>query len=251
MATPADAPRLQDVVSRVEERALTLSVYNANVPRTVLRDLQSYFEVQTVDLQRAATDDGRPRNFVVLHDGDEFVAAASLESLYRVVRPDSPLLDVADPDDVEYPDLLRQIDQSVFTNYGRARMVTASREIESAAAQYGGRLHAGFQRLSNLRPQYRLYERLAAAGVDTHVYGAPNWDVPTDAHTVHASDDPEITATWFVVLDADRDEHKRALLAEERRENEFYGFWTFDSALVDVVLARLDLLRNQIGQQGA
>lgn len=234
------APPLPDIVDLVDERALTLTLYNVDVPRSVLQDIQSYFDVQSVDLRRAATDDGIPRNFVVLHDGEEFLAASSLKSLYRVVRPDSPLIDVSAPADIEYPELFRHIDQSIFTDYGRDRMVVASREIESSAHQLGGTLHAGFQRLSNLRPQYRLYERLAAAGVETHLYGRPNWTLPTDAHTIHAYDDDEITDMWFVVLDADSDEDKRALLAEERENNQFYGFWTFDDDIVDTILARLE-----------
>lgn len=235
------APPLPDIVALVDERALTLTLYNVDVPRSVLRDIQSYFEVQSVDLRRAATDDGIPRNFVVLHDGQEFLASSSLKSLYRVVRPDSPLVQVTDPADIEYPELFRHVDQSIFTDYGRDRMVVASREIESSAHQLGGTLHAGFQRLSNLRPQYRLYERLAAAGVDTHIYGRPNWAVPSDVHMIHASEDDEITDTWFVVLDAGSDEDKRALLAEERENNQFYGFWTFDADVVDTILARLDV----------
>jgi DICT domain-containing protein len=239
MLDPDDAPRLPELVRLVDERSLALSLYNVDVPRAVLADVQSYFDVQSVDLQRAATDDGRPRNFAVLHDGDEFLEATDLKSLYRVVRPDSPLLDVDDPADIEYPGLFRAIDQSVFVDYGRARMVVASREIEEHAYRNGGTLHAGFQHFSNLRPQYRLYERLADAGVETRLYGHPDWEVPTDAHALHASDDPEITSVWFVVLDADDDGDKRALLAEERERDQFYGFWTFDPELVDTVRSRL------------
>lgn len=239
MSGPA-TPKLTAIVDRVDAQSLTLSIYNPGVSRSVLEDLQSFFAVQSVTLRRAATDDATPRNFVVLHDDDTFVEAASLKSLYRVVRPDSPLLDVSDPADIEYPDLLRAIDQTVFTDYGRARMIVASREIEQDAERYGGSLHAGFQQLSKLRPQHRLYERLAAAGVDTHVYGQPDWTVPTDAHTIHASDDPELTATWFVVLDSDDEDAKRALLAEERERDQFFGFWTFDSDIVDAILDRLD-----------
>ncbi|MCG1003551.1 MULTISPECIES: DICT sensory domain-containing protein [Halobacterium] len=234
-----DAPPLPDIIDGVDERALTLTLYNVDVPRGVLSDIQSYFDVQSVNLRRAATDDGIPRNFVVLHDDSKFLASSSLQSLYRVVRPDSPLIDVSAPEEIEYPELFRHIDQSIFTDYGRDRMVVASREIESSAHQLGGTLHAGFQRLSNLRPQYRLYERLAAAGVETHIYGRPNWDVPTDAHAIHAYEDDEITDTWFVVLDADRDEDKRALLAEEREDGQFHGFWAFDTDLVDTILDRL------------
>jgi DICT domain-containing protein len=235
-----EAPPLPNIVKSVDERSLTLTLYNTDVDRAVLRDVQSYFDVQTVDLRRATTDDARPRNFVVLHDGDEFVEATDLRSLYQFVRPDSPLLSVTDPNDIEYPDLFDEIDQSLFTDYGRSRMIVASREIESYAYQHGGTLHAGFQTFSNLKPQYQLYERLADSGVETHIYGAPDWDVPTDVHAQHAYDDEEITGTWFVVLDHENDDHKRALLAEERSEDQFYGFWTFKSSVVDLVLQRLE-----------
>jgi hypothetical protein len=42
-----------------------------------------------------------------------------------------------------------------------------------------------------------------------------------------------------VVLDAERDAEKRALLAEERERDQFYGFWTFDEDIVDTILDRL------------
>lgn len=76
--------------------------------------------------------------------------------------------------------------------------------------------------------------------METHLYGSPNWDVPTDAHAIHASEDEEITGTWFVVLDADADADKRALLAEEREDDQFFGFWTFDADVADTILARLE-----------
>ncbi|MFB6073025.1 MAG: DICT sensory domain-containing protein [Halobacterium sp.] len=236
---PADAPHLREIVDRVSESELTLTLYNSDLPESAQADFQSYFDVQSVSLRRAATDDGRPRNFFVLHDGDEFLDAAAARDVYAVVRPDSDLLDVTDPGDIEYPSLLREIDQSVFTNYGRPRMTIASREIEDYAYRHGGTLHAGFQELSNLKPQYRLYDRLADAGVETHVYGAPDWTVPSPKLARHEYDDEEITSTWFVVLDHGDDAEKRALLAEERGDGEFYGFWTFDADIVDAVLARL------------
>ena len=42
-----------------------------------------------------------------------------------------------------------------------------------------------------------------------------------------------------MVLDAERDAEKRALLAEERERDQFYGFWTFDEDIVDTILDRL------------
>jgi len=156
-----------------------------------------------------------------------------------VIRPNSELLDLTDPDEIEYPDLLQQIDHTVFTDYGWRRMTIASREIEEFAYRHGGSLHAGFQAFSNLKPQYTLYDRLARAGVDTHLYGEPDWRVPSEVHDLHEYEDDEIRSTWFVVLDAERDAEKRALLAEERERDQFYGFWTFDEDIVDTILDRL------------
>ncbi|WP_232702257.1 histidine kinase [Halobacterium wangiae] len=235
-----DAPPLPEIVDLVDERELTLTLYNDDAGDGMRGDIRSYFQVQSVELRRATTDDGRPRNFFVLHDRDHFVDATSLASLYRVIRPDSELLDVVDPAVIEYPDLLRQIDQTVFTDYGRPRMTIASREIEEFAYRHGGSLHAGFQVYSNLKPQYALYDRIARAGVDTHLYGAPDWHVPSEVHDLHEYADDEITSTWFVVLDAERDAEKRALLAEERERDQFYGFWTFDAEIVDTILDRLE-----------
>jgi hypothetical protein len=234
---PSNAPSLQNIVKQVEASAPTLTLYNADLDEEVGRDVRSYFDVQSVNLRRAATDDGRPRNFFVLHDGDEFVEAAPFRDVYAAIRPDSPLLNQSDPGEIDYPDLLRAVDETVFTDYGRRRMTLASREIEEYAYRHGGTLHAGFQELSNVKPQRRLYRNIADADVDTHLYGAPDWTVP-DGHALHEYEDPEITRSWFVVLDGP-DEDKRALLAEERQSGEFYGFWTFRSDIVDVILARL------------
>jgi hypothetical protein len=235
----SNAPTLQHVVRQVEASAPTLTLYNADLDDEVRADIRSYFAVQSVDLRRAATDDGQPRRFFVLHDGPEYVEAAELGDVYAAIRPDSPLIEETDPGDIDYPDLLRAIDETVFTDYGRRRMTLASRDIEAYAHRNGGTLHAGFQELSNVKPQRRLYRNLADAGVDTHLYGSRDWDVPADGHTIHAHDNPEITRSWFVVLDGD-DTDKRALLAEERQDDEFYGFWTYGPDIVDTILTRLD-----------
>ncbi|SEW31273.1 hypothetical protein [Halobacterium jilantaiense] len=235
----ASGPTLQAIVRRVEGDEATLTLFNDDVNREELAALQSYFDVQTVSFRRGRTEDGLPRNFLVLHDDEEFRAAASLADVFPAIDPNSSMLAASEPDGIEYPDLLREIDQSVFTDYGRRRMTVASREIEEHAYRHGGRLHAGFQSLSNAKPQERLYRNLAAADdVETHLYGAGDWTPPGD-HVLHESDDPEILRSWFVVLDAPDDRDKRALLAEERDDGRFYGFWAYDPDIVAVILDRL------------
>lgn len=236
----SSGPTLQTIVRRVEGDQATLTLFNDDTDGSEREALRSYFDVQTVSFRRGRTADGLPRNFLVLHDGEEFRAAASLADVYPAVDPHSSMVAASDPDGIEYPELLREIDQSVFTDYGRRRMTVASREIEEHAYQHGGRLHAGFQSLSNAKPQTRLYRNLAAAdGVETHLYGAGDW-TPPGGHVLHEYDDPEILRSWFVVLDAPDERDKRALLAEEREPGEFYGFWTYDADTVQTILDRLE-----------
>lgn len=233
-------PTLPAIVREVEGGAPTLTLFNDDADRAERETLRSYFDVQTVSFRRGETADGLPRNFLVLHDGETFRAAASLDDVYPAIDPQSSMLAASDPEHIEYPDLLREIDQSVFTDYGRRRMTVASREIEEHAYRNGGRLHAGFQSLSNAKPQARLYRSLAGAeAVETHLYGVGDW-APPGGHVLHEYDDPEIRQSWFVVLDAPEDRDKRALLAEERGDGEFYGFWTYDADTVETILGRLE-----------
>jgi hypothetical protein len=233
-------PTLQTIVREVEGDEATLTLFNHDSEPSERETLQSYFDVHTVSFRQGQTADGLPRNFLVLHDGEEFRAAASLADVYPAVDPHSSMVTASDPAGIEYPALLREIDQTVFTDYGRRRMTVASREIEEHAYRYGGRLHAGFQSLSNAKPQAQFYRTLAAADdVETHLYGAGDW-APPGGHVLHEYDDPEIARSWFVVLDPATDGHERALLAEEREEGEFYGFWTYDADTVATILDRLE-----------
>lgn len=236
--TTAGTDRLQDVVRAVDANERTLSVYNFTGPEAVGEALAEYFETLSVELRRAATDDGEPKDFAVLHDGGEYVAASAVRDLYDAIRADVPDHDETHPDDIRVPAVLDGLDQTVFTSHDKPRMVGASRIVERTAWRHGeGELHAGFQRLSRVRSQWRLYNRLAVSGVETHLYGAPDWDLPpTDLH-VHAADAEEITRCWFVVYEGP--ETQRALLAEERGPDRYYGFWTRRPSLVDAILDRL------------
>jgi hypothetical protein len=65
-----------------------------------------------------------------------------------------------------------------------------------------------------------------------------------DGVTLHQEDTREIAESWFVVFDGAGDPLDAcALLAEERGDTDerlFYGFWTYDPAIVDDILAHLD-----------
>lgn len=58
--------------------------------------------------------------------------------------------------------------------------------------------------------------------------------------TFHVGNDEEIETSWFVVFDGDgEDRDKAALVSEGREPGRFCGFWTYEPALVDEVLAYL------------
>lgn len=233
---------LEDIIERVEGNKRTLTLYNVDVAERVLREIAAYFEPQLVDLRRASTDDGFPRNFAVLHEDDQFIGAEDIETLARYLSPEAGL-QTRRLDQIEYPDVLRHVDDATFTEYGKRRMIIASREVENRAwRSQSGTLHAGFQHLSTVLTQTEVYRRLARSGLDVHVYGQPDRSIAgADVGTVHASSTDEIGSSWFVVFDGDGDDARKvALLAQEVGDDEFSGFWTHDSTIVDDVLSYLE-----------
>lgn len=229
---------LSSIIDGVTGDERTLTVYDPTDPEAVAA-VERHFEVQRVGVEEASAPEG-PDDFVVLHDDGSFLAAADLDDLRRAVTFGDGLVDATDFEDTQVPDVLTHVGDTTFTSYGKRRMILASREIEERAWRTsGGELHAGFQRLSLLRGQWNLYDRIGDRGVEVHVYGRPDWSPPeSDWLTVHESDEPEIRESWFVVFDAPAG-NDCGLLAEERDPDEFEGFWTYDEALVSDVLGHL------------
>jgi DICT domain-containing protein len=86
------------------------------------------------------------------------------------------------------PDALDAIDETAFTSYDERRMIGASRRIERTAWEGGeGELHTGLQTLAKAKSQWRLYTKLGLE-LDTHLYGAPDWDVrPRTSHSTRTT----------------------------------------------------------------
>jgi len=229
---------LRRLIAAVRGREKTLTVY---APREagVVAALREYFASQHVAVEHEPTD-GDPRA-VLSDDGDE-LAVVGPDALRELTSRDLHGLGDAAP----YSPLLAHLDGATFTSYDRRQMTMASREIEDRAWRANdGRLHSGFQALSNLRDQRETYERLAASDLDVHVYGEPDADLGEPAFSVHGVDDGGVASTWFVVFDGGGNrEQSSALLAEERQEAGFYGLWTYDPELVERALGTLAGYRN-------
>ena len=228
---------LSELIRGVEDHEKTLSVFNSD-PETV-ETLRTQFGDRNLTVRDGSTESGTPESYVVLSQNEEFVTAANVEHVLATGDGESefgasggrPILD--------------HLDETMFTSYDTEQMIAASREIEDRAWRLGeGQLHAGFQKLSILRPQIDVYEQLASKeGLNVDAYAAPDEDVPDHEGdlTIHVERADEIRESWFVVFDGGGDDvNKCALVAEEREPREFYGFWTYDPGTVDWVLEYLD-----------
>jgi len=261
MSIDSGSMSFDELIASVEGGSRTLSLYNVDLPASVLDAVESHFAPQHVTLRHVRTEGDTPKNFAVLHDGNEYLAASGLRELSEYVDVTESVL-AGDDLDVPYPETLAHVDDTTFIDYGKRRMILASREIETRAYRHGvGTLHSGFQRLSLVDSQNRVYRKLGESDLAVHVYGLGDGTVPDDLNvTAHGSDSEEIAHSWFVVYDggesvrpgadgtdrADGEaatggaDDKCALLAQAVVNDSYRGFWTVRSDLVDRILARIE-----------
>lgn len=231
---PASTPdSLSAALSRLEAAGQTLTLYEFD---GALAPFERYFEQFNVSVETARSDpDQGLRPFALLHRDGDVLAASPASDLRAAVdhaadQSASPFVPT------ESPDVLQQLDRSVFDTAAATRrdLIRVSRVFEMAALRAGsGVVHAGFQRLSRLADDDRardIYRRLVEAGLDVHVYGERDASDPgVPGVTVHDAAAPELRASWFVVYDGGADASRAgALLAEEQDPGRYAGRWTHD-----------------------
>ena len=201
-------------------------------------------------------------DLVLLVEGDEVVAGSTLGELgdaVLLVNSDLYITGSRTLADLELPSVITGLDDTQFTlrgypesNRQKLLLITVSRFIERVAwTAGGGTLRSSFQRLSRIDDEIgtrRVYERVADAGVDTHLYGVPD-ELPRDLDAVvHGGDSHDFTHSWFVVYrppggpkpvtDAAGTDLERGvdggvgLLAVETEPRVWRGMWTFDTERV-------------------
>ena len=229
---------LQELIADIEARTMTLTVINT--PESIVDDLREQYADRhlTIDTRRLSEE---PEQFAILSREDAFVTAVSLDDIYR-----PPAVEQSTAAGVDRSPILDHLDETLFTSYSIEDMFMASREIEDRAWRIGsGELHAGFQTLSVLDDQTDTYNQLGEhTALSVHTYAAPVSDSPVvpdhESYTLHIEHDEEIQKTWFVAYDGDGvDENMCALLAEERGDREFFGFWTYDPTTVEYLIGYL------------
>ncbi|MFB6303737.1 MAG: hypothetical protein ABEH47_01115 [Haloferacaceae archaeon] len=242
---------LHDLIERMAAKRLTLTVCNYTGDDETLGELRDYFDRLNVSTRTVALPTETPTDLAVLHRDAETLATADVSTLRDWVRTDG-LADAPDRTteravDLARPEVVARAtrDEYSVANAGKLRMVRISRLLElRALGTGGGELHTGFQRVDRIDDELgtrRLYERVAAAGVDVHLYGLPG-DVPNrDAYTVHAGEDDELADTWFVVYDGGPDPSRAgALVTEETEPDHYSGFWTYRPGVARATLDYLD-----------
>lgn len=224
---------ISSCIERVTGGKQTLSIYNG--ADEAISKVRSYFEPRSVAVEERSGD--LPGGLCVLHEGEDVLAASPLAAVERAIGFDPAAFTPGY--DHEQPEVLRHTKTTTFISYNKRRMILASREVEERAWRTGsGKLYAGFQHLSRLRPQWPVYETLIDS-VDVRVYGVRDWEPPGEI-TIDDADDEEMRTSWFVVYDGDGvDGRKAALVAEETGPSEFTGFWTYETEIVDDLVAYL------------
>lgn len=109
------------------------------------------------------------------------------------------------------------------------------------------RIHAGFERLSRLRPVLPRYRALAARASSLHVYGLPDFDPETTGMSVVPLVEGPLVQEWFVVVKA---KGFGAVIAAEDldgfgggdrlAERRFRGLVTHHPALVASAVSAMD-----------
>lgn len=258
---------LREFFAEAESRRRTVTAFAPAYP-TWLAD---WFDARHVDVEYEYLPAREADPFLVVSEGDEFLGSVDMRAVEAMARPavSDPGTDAFA--EAVYRTFLSMLPDALFSSFDRRQMLAAAREIEDRAVRAGrGVLAAGFQSRDAFRRQSRLYGRLASeTDLDVRVYGAADWDPPpVEGVTYYGdpsdgsggtapdddgasagtgggapeADDPIDTNTgaagelgrfWFVAFDGGADVFQScALLAEERTPGEFYGFWTYDPALV-------------------
>lgn len=234
---------LRQTIEFVRSLEKELALFNIDPVDPIEQSLSTFFRTQNVRITTGDTASSAPAGIAVLSTEDGVLEIIDIDTLRNLVDHSGSGASPVGISDTRYEPILSHLKETTFTSYDTERMLYASREIEDRARRGGeGVIHAGFQGCSQMIDQRAIYRDIARNGVAVHAYGVP--DVPPPDITggqVHAVDSAEIADMWFVVYDGGTAEsQKSALLAEERVDDEFYGVWTYDAAIVDRVCDYLE-----------
>ena len=227
---------LSDYFDRLEVPTRSVTVY-APPPRPDIVDrIARETGVDAVDYRSLPDAAGADQGFLVVRDDDDFVAAIGLAAAREFLEPPivAPWADA--DDDAGYRRVIEVFETTVWRALDRRQLLAISREIEARAWRVGsGTLRASFQRSGAFEAMAPVYVRLAGeSALDVHVYIVDDWDRPSlPGVTIHTDAGPEIGTFWALTFDGGGDELRTSgLLARERDDGTFEGYWTDDATVV-------------------
>ena len=230
----------REIVDAVEQRRKQVTVYAPTLPRWLSEAVGD----SHVRIAHRSLPEDRMDPFVTVRAGDTYLGSVRLAALSSLT--DAEIWPPGDPrhldeENARFRDMLAD---TVFSSLDRRTLVATAREIEDRAWRISeGTLYASFQSLSALRDQMDVYSVLSwRENLAVHVYGRPDWDPPSSIPGlhVHETDDERVTGYWVVAYDGGGDDgQKCALVAEQLGPAAYAGFWTYDPAIVDDVVAVL------------
>jgi hypothetical protein len=236
---------LHAILDDVPETDRELVVVNRTEAEPVQKLLERAFE-DVVPVSEASAA-GKTENVVCLVESDEVVATSPLEEIMdSLLLVNSDLYRTGSERFEEHriPDVIRSLADQVLTlrgypmsNKEKLILILVSRLVERTAWANGvGTLRSTFQELSRIRDElgtWEVYQRLEGTGVETHVYGVPDWTPSLEGVHVHGGDDAAYRRSWCVVYTHPEESGADvALLAVEVDSNVWRGMWTFDDARV-------------------
>ncbi|AWB28029.1 DICT sensory domain-containing protein [Halococcoides cellulosivorans] len=233
---------LRLIVEAIESLEKDLTLFNLPPASRIAERLERFFETQNVRIRTAQTASGRPEEIAVLSRPEAVIALVEVDRLRELVDEGPPDSDLGIRDGAFEP-FLTPLKETSFTAYDKRQMLATTREIEDRARRVGsGTIHTGFQRSSLMALQAPIYRDLADRGLTVHTYGVPDGAIPHIGQgTVHTPETDEIAQTWFVAFDGGTEPTQAtALVAEERKEGQYYGVWTYDPAIVGQIVTHLE-----------
>jgi len=226
-----------EILDGIDRRRRRLVFYNVETSAEHCDRIIDYVGVHDLIIEYT-TDERVPESTVAIENGGETLSVDDVETVAVYIDAwESGLRDIGDQ-----PALFGALDETLFRSSNKRQLLLASRLIETRAAQVGGgRLSAGFRRLSLAQPQLSFYTALPS-GITVSLYGELNWTPPADAEIEVYEPTTETDADyWWVIFDgiAQQGQHA-ALLAEQETPGEYTGFWTYHASIVDSLREAVD-----------
>jgi len=227
---------LIELIAGVEAREQTLTVVSEDP--AIREELAERLADRNLTVAASTLEEG-PDGFAILSENGDVLTVVTLDDLLAADGETDPAFV-----DGTFERITDHLDETLFTSYSKREMTACSREFEDRAYRRGrGELHTGFQTLDVLVDETETYNALGSApDLDVQAYAAPEGGDPdAENFTVNVERSSEIRETWFVAYDGDgADVDKCALLAENRGNENYYGFWTYDPATVDSIVDHLN-----------